>query len=79
MVSHAVWKTWLEGLGRQKPRPKADVFVVTEAQGLYSSHGIETMIKSYHSMLADWFFAGFYSHKNLQFLSHFIVAREVAL
>ena len=31
MVSHAVWKTWPEGLSRQKPRLKADVFVVTEA------------------------------------------------
>ena len=29
MVSHAVWKTWPEGL-----RPKAEVFVVTEARGL---------------------------------------------
>ena len=34
MVSHAVWKTWPEGLSRQKPRPKAEVFVVTEARGI---------------------------------------------
>ena len=26
MVSHAVWKSWPEGLSRQKPRPKAEVF-----------------------------------------------------
>ena len=40
MVSHAVWKTWPEGLCRQKPRPKAEVFVVTEARGPCFSHGI---------------------------------------
>ena len=40
MVSHAVWKTWPEGLSRQKPRPKAEVFVVTEARGLCFSHGM---------------------------------------
>ena len=33
MVSHAMWKTWPEGLSRQKPRPKAEIFVVTEARG----------------------------------------------
>ena len=32
MVSHAVWKTWPEGLSRQKLRPKADAFVLTEAR-----------------------------------------------
>ena len=40
MVSHAVWKTWPEGLSRQKPRPKAEVFVVTEARGPCFSHGM---------------------------------------
>ena len=34
MVSHAVWKTWPEGLSRQKPSPKAEVFVVIEARSL---------------------------------------------
>ena len=38
MVSHAVWKTWPEGFSRQKPRPKTEVFVVTEARGF--SHGM---------------------------------------
>ena len=40
MVSRAVWKTWPEGLSRQKPRPKAEVFVVTEARGPCFSHGM---------------------------------------
>ena len=39
-LSHAVWKTWPEGLSRQKPRPKAEVFVVTEARGPCFSHGM---------------------------------------
>ena len=39
MVSRAVWKTWPEGLSRQKPGPKAEVFVVTEALGPCFSHG----------------------------------------
>ena len=38
MVSHAVSKTWLEGLSRRKPRPKAEVFVATEARGPCFSH-----------------------------------------
>ena len=33
MVYQAVWKTSSEGLGRQKTRPKAEVFVATEAFG----------------------------------------------
>ena len=40
MVSHAVWKTWSEGLSRQNPRPKAEVFVVIEARGPCFSHGM---------------------------------------
>ena len=36
----AVWKTWPEGLSRQKQRPKAEVFVVTEAWGPCFSHGM---------------------------------------
>ena len=38
MVPHAVGKTWPEGLSRQKPKPKAEVFVVTEARGPCFSH-----------------------------------------
>ena len=33
-------KTWPEGLIKQKPRPKAEVFVVTEAWGPCFSHGM---------------------------------------
>ena len=40
MVSYAVWKTRLEGLSRQKPRPNAEVFVVTEAREPCFSHGM---------------------------------------
>ena len=40
MVSHAMWKTWPEGLSRQKTRPKAEVFVDTEAQGPCFLHGM---------------------------------------
>ena len=40
MVSHALCKTWPEGLSRQKPRPKAEVFVATEARGPCFSHGM---------------------------------------
>ena len=32
MVPHAVWKTCPEGLSKQKPRPKAEVFDITEAR-----------------------------------------------
>ena len=59
MVSHAVWKTWPEGLSKQKPRPKAEVFVVTEAEGHAFYTAWETMIKSYYSTLDDWLFQCF--------------------
>ena len=64
MVSHAVWKPWLEGLSRQKRGrgfcrnwgPRAMFFLTAW----------ETMIKSYYSTLTDCFFFHFV-HRNFNF------------
>ena len=63
MVFHAVWKTWSEELNRQKPRPKAAVYVVADAWGHFFYTAWETMIKFYYRTLIDWFSSSFYSHK----------------
>ena len=58
-----VKKTWPVGLSRQKPRPKAEVFVVTEARGLCFSHGMgerDQILLKYGRRLI---FPVFYSHK----------------
>ena len=63
MVSHAMWKNWQEGLRKQKTRPKAPVFVVTEARGHVFLMAWETMITSYevkcqkidNLLLTSWF------------------------
>ena len=66
MVSRAVWKTWPEGLSRQKPRPKAEVFVVTEAREWSNPIIARSLIDFFPCFI----------HKNM---GHFMVAREIAL
>ena len=63
---YAVWNTWLEGLSRQKPRPKAEVMSSLRPEGHVFHTAWDTMIKSYYSTLADWLFSVFIhrcSHK----------------
>ena len=84
MVSHAVGNTWPGGLSRQKPGPKAKVFVVTGAQGLCVSHGI-----GYNQILLEQarliFLRVLIIYKlilvlqNGQFVAYFMVVRDIAL
>ena len=47
------------GPSRQKTRPKADVLSLLRPEGHVFHTAWESMIKSYHSTLADWFFPCF--------------------
>ena len=64
MVPHVVWKTWPEGLSRQKLRPKAEVFVVTEARGpcFFTRHEGPGSNPIIARSLID-FFSAFYSRE----------------
>ena len=56
MVFHVVWKTWTEGLSKQKTRTEGHIFHTAW----------ETMIKSYYNTLTDWFLPPSI-HRNITF------------
>ena len=83
-----MWKTWPEGLSRQKPRPKAEVFVRRywgPRAMFFTRHRRPWSNPIITHLLIDFFFQCFI-HINMNFdalkwaiFAHFMVAREIAL